>query len=225
MKSAWNDKLGSRSREAVALLVTEDGEMHRFRGESIPDVCHVSVTAREKNGKWSSTTYEVVHRDSTSFVAWRQDFETGLSWPQSSFSEAFVWLSEKAPGVSFEGFKRHIEAHAPKTFERWQQREEAERAFAETRPLAHAEETEALRLSLEKKLKEGWEEDKEARSSADRLKAELRMLADRTDEVRKQALRIASEAKSLAKECTEKQEERNSFCSGAWGALDGLSLD
>jgi len=119
METKWNNKIGNRGRKPVAVLVTADGQPHRFSGASIPGVCQSTVTGSTKQGKWSSTDYSVLHHETTAFVSWRQDWDTGESWPQSSWDAAFRWLATKAPALKPEPFESFIRANWPATAERW----------------------------------------------------------------------------------------------------------
>lgn len=119
MKSTWNDGIGNRGRNPVALLVTADGKPHRFTGASIPGVCQSTRTGSEKNGKWSNCDYAVLHHDTTAFVAWMQDWGTGETWPQSSWDEGFRWLATKAPALKPGHFDAFVRANWPKAAEKW----------------------------------------------------------------------------------------------------------
>ena len=48
MKTIYNDKQGSRDRKSWCLMVLKDGTIHQFRGVSVPGICHVTETARQK---------------------------------------------------------------------------------------------------------------------------------------------------------------------------------
>jgi CRISPR-associated protein Csx16 len=128
MKSIWNDKMGSRSRHARAVLVTEDGTIYNFVGDSIKDVCASTVVGGRKDGKWSYSEYEILHRPTTSFVSWMDDWESGRAWPQRSWAEGMAWLQRFAPQVTAESFERFIRSDYPRVAERWDEyaRNEAE---------------------------------------------------------------------------------------------------
>jgi hypothetical protein len=126
MKTTWNNAQGSRDRKAVAVLVCADGRIHNFTGETIPGVCQSSVTGYEKNGKWSNTTFEVLFHDTTVLVAWKEDWDTGMKWPQASWDAGFQWLLAKAPAATMVTFQEFIRAGKyPKTVERWDARDDA----------------------------------------------------------------------------------------------------
>jgi hypothetical protein len=113
----------------LAVLVTQDGAVHEFSGRSIPGVCHAIEVAYEKNGKWSASTYDVLHSDTTSFVAWVCDWDTGKAWPQATACEGFAWLAERAPAVTRQGFDAFILRAYPEVSERWAERAKAEEEF------------------------------------------------------------------------------------------------
>lgn len=103
----------------MAVLVTAEGRIHKFTGASIPGVCQSTETGREKNGKWSNCDYAVLHHETTSFVAWQQDWDTGESWPQYSWEEGFMWLANKAHALKPELFDAFVRANWPKAAEKW----------------------------------------------------------------------------------------------------------
>jgi len=112
--STWNNQQGSRGRSALAVLVTPDGNVHQFRGESIPQVCHSVVTDREKKGAWSNCTFAITHNDQTKFVSWRQDWDTGRDWPGLSWETNIAWLQALAPQATEVGFRAYIAREHPK---------------------------------------------------------------------------------------------------------------
>jgi len=148
MISKWDDKIGCRNRKPIAILVTEDGNVHRFEGESIPGVCSAIPAEYCKQGKWSYQAYEITHRPSTTFISWMEDWETGLAFPQTSWEAGFVWMARLAPGVSIEGFKTFVNTWFKATADKWDERSSAEGEFSEALPLVHAEESAELVAKL-----------------------------------------------------------------------------
>jgi hypothetical protein len=129
MKSKWNDGIGSRDRAPVAVLVTADGQPHRFTGKSIPGVCQSTQTDFTKNGKWSNSDFEILHHDTTAFVSWRQDWDTGKTWPQASWDEAYRFLATQAPALKPGLFDSFVRQHWPKTAARFDEVASAEVEF------------------------------------------------------------------------------------------------
>jgi hypothetical protein len=119
MKSIYNDGIGKRGRKPVAVLVTVDGQPHRFTQDSISGVCQSTLIGSEKKGKWSNRDYAVLYHDTTAFVSWMQDWDTGESWPQSSWDAGYRWLATKAPALKPGLFDAFIRANWPKTAEKW----------------------------------------------------------------------------------------------------------
>jgi hypothetical protein len=130
MKSKWNDGIMSRGRSPVAVLVTVDGQPHRFTGRSIPGVCHAVQTGYEKKGKWSNSDYEILHHDTTAFVSWFQDWDTGETWPQSSWEEAYRFLATKAPTLKPGLFDAFVRQHWPRAAEKFDAVAAAEAEFS-----------------------------------------------------------------------------------------------
>lgn len=117
--SKWNDGQKSRDRIAVAVLVTEDGTIFPFTGKTIEGVAVSRQTAYCKNGKWSNADYEISHRETTTFIAWHEDFETGRRFPQPSFASALTWLRSFAPQASEESFRAYCADKIPKRLAIW----------------------------------------------------------------------------------------------------------
>lgn len=127
-KTIWNDKQGARDRQQVCYLIPFTGEMVQFTGKSIEGVCHAIEIEHEKNGKWSNTTYEIIHKDTTAVVFWHQDWDSGYYFPQVSWELGFLWLASKAPVLNREFFETHIRKEYLKTARRW---DEAAKAVVE----------------------------------------------------------------------------------------------
>lgn len=126
----WNDGLSPRSRKSFALLVSAHGGILPFTGQSISQWCQVTRETPSQNGKWSNTQYEVALHESTILVAFRQDFESGRSFPQGTWADALVWLQEEvteearrdgvpAPQVAPGEFEAYLRANFPKTSTRF----------------------------------------------------------------------------------------------------------
>lgn len=129
-KTEWNDQMGPRGRAAWAVLVTADGSVHRFTGTSVLEVCHATVVAHQKNGKWSNTTFSVTHKDTTTLVGWYEDFGTGRVFPQESWESALQWIQAAAPSATAEGFECFCREHCPSHSQRWDEQRSAEMLFA-----------------------------------------------------------------------------------------------
>lgn len=72
----WSDKIGSRNREPFLFLIHE-GQIHEFRGKSIPGICAVAGTSYTKMGKWSNTTYRLQLTSGVQFIYGYHGWETG----------------------------------------------------------------------------------------------------------------------------------------------------
>ena len=195
MKSTWNNRQGNRDRQAVAVLVTADGRVHKFTGASLPGVCQSSETDREKNGKWSNSTFEVLHHDTTSFVGWSQDWDTGETFPQVSWDAGFLWLKTAAPAVTMSGFESFIREGFPKTAARWDAVSAAEVEFstpatADQLAAIEAGKAEVARLT---------EKADAARKAADALASVNQEVKWAAEEAARQAARLAEETAIKAK--------------------------
>lgn len=195
MKSSWNDRQGNRDRQAVAVLVTADGRVHKFTGESIPGVCQSSRTGYEKAGKWSNSTFSILHHDTTKLVSWSQSWDTGRTWPQESWAEGFLWLKTAAPAVTREHFETFIRAEFPKTVPRWDSVAAAEAEFGAP---ATAEQLAAIEAGKEEvaRLKAKADADRKAADALAELNQERQWAVA---EAARQAARLAEETACRAK--------------------------
>ncbi|MDO8566789.1 MAG: hypothetical protein Q7R58_01400 [bacterium] len=129
MKTQWNNRQGSRNCQAVCWLVSADGSIHPFSGESIPGICHATIVDGKKDGKWSFSVWEITHAETTALVQWHQDWEQSLTFPQSTWTGGYLWLAEKAPLADRAAFETLIRTRLPKTAERWDAAAGAEAEF------------------------------------------------------------------------------------------------
>jgi hypothetical protein len=147
MKTVWNNKQGSRDSRAWCLLVTLSGSVHKFTGDSIPGVCSAVVADYTKDGKWSNSTFEITHHDTTIVVSFMDDWGTGKAFPQVSWEAGFFWLAVKAPMLSKELFEGFIRESFPKTAAAWDESRVAEAEFGFS---ATPEQIAAMKTAAEK---------------------------------------------------------------------------
>ena len=117
--SEWNDRIGSRNRRAIAVIITADGKIQQYNGSSIPGVCQSSVIASKRDGKWSYSVYRIIHPATSVFIKWSQDFETGATWPQYDWDAGFAWVQAKAPAIDKASFEEFVRSDFPKTAVKW----------------------------------------------------------------------------------------------------------
>lgn len=132
MKTTWNDGQQNRDRQARVVLVTEDGNVHPFLphdNSEIPGVARGVIVNFNKAGKWSNSTWEISHRESTSVVSWHEDFETGKTFPQANWEKGYLWLAGKAPLLQPVGFDKFVRQEYPKVAEEWDKSAAADREF------------------------------------------------------------------------------------------------
>lgn len=96
----WDDQLGPRQRRPACLIITEAGNVHRFYGRDIPGIVRVLDAAYVKDGDWSHTTFTCVSGDGSRTYQFRQDFQSGEYWPQSSWEDALADVRRSAPQVN-----------------------------------------------------------------------------------------------------------------------------
>lgn len=108
VKWKWNDGMGSRRRRARCFVVANNGDVHWFDGKDIPGVVKVLGEKYEANGKWSNTDYRCISPYGTVPVCWMQDWDTGETFTQDTWEEAFDHFIKKAPNANFESFEKVI---------------------------------------------------------------------------------------------------------------------
>lgn len=111
---SWNNGDGRRGREARCVVVDAVGNVHDFVGKDILGVVKVMGSDYEKAGKWSNHTYRCISPENVTPVIWRQDWNTGETFPQDTWEEAFMWLASIAPRAEFESFVSYVRKYFPK---------------------------------------------------------------------------------------------------------------
>jgi len=200
--STWSNGQSNRDRQAVAVLVTEDGQLHQFGGSAIPGVCAVAITGAHKNGKWSSRTFAVTHRPTTVFASWVLDWDTGQTWPQASWESGFAWLAAKAPGISMAGFDAGVRKNWPKTAARWDTATAAADEFAVALPLAHGDATAAKVAEIAAKAATARVEAEQVRTATaelERANSDLAYARSAQDRAQREAARISAEKAESAR--------------------------
>jgi hypothetical protein len=187
----------SRGRRPIAVLVTADGQPHRFTGASIPGVCHAVAVAYQKNGKWSNSTYELHHHDTTAFVSWFQDWDTGETWPQASWEEAYRFLAQKAPALKPELFAAFVRQHWPKAAEKFDGVAAAEAEFGKPATAEQLAAIEAAKAEIARLNAEAEEASKRADELA-RLTQAVRWAREARDKAAARLAELQKEAASLA---------------------------
>jgi len=128
MQTTWNNKIGSRERKAILLLVTFQGEIHQFQGKDIPGICKATEVAYEKSGKWSNTTYRIDHHETTTPISFRQDWDRGYAFPQTTWEEGLLFILKHAPST-MEKFESFIRTNYPGAAKRWDEVRDADNFF------------------------------------------------------------------------------------------------
>lgn len=113
----WSDRQGSRDRQAWLLLVSPDGVVRVFAGESIPGIVAVVGSDYEKAGKWSHTTFRLELAPGVRAVPGRDGWETG------TLREALGadrWVdAANVLSVSVAQVQAFVRAWRPKAAEHW----------------------------------------------------------------------------------------------------------
>lgn len=129
VKWQWNDGQGSRNRQARCFVVAPSGEVHRFTGQDIPGVVKVLGSDYEKRGKWSNSTYRCISPAGTVSLSWRQDWDTGETFPQDTWEEAFEWLAAQAPQAKFKSFETLVRQEFGKIATKFDENKAALKSF------------------------------------------------------------------------------------------------
>lgn len=110
----WNNGQKSRGRQPRCIIVAPTGEVHRFTGADIAGVVKVLGSDYTKQGKWSNSTYRCISPDGAVEVSWYQDWDTGETFPQDTWSDAYSWLIERAPRADYDSFMAYVRENFPK---------------------------------------------------------------------------------------------------------------
>ena len=121
----YNDGMLSRSR-VPKLIVGRDERIHLFAGTHIPEILVVDGESRQKNGKWSATTFTLSIHELGWWVVSTPDFDTGHRFPNcanlSELAEQFRASGCQAGNAKVIEF---VATNFPKVFERLSAREQA----------------------------------------------------------------------------------------------------
>jgi hypothetical protein len=117
----WNDGQGHRDRRAWALILGPGDVARPFTGESIPGVCAAFVAGANKNGKWSSTTYQVELAEGVRLVSGHEGWDTGTfaeGLASATHREVHRWVDlANVLGVSLRAAQAFLRAWRPKAAE------------------------------------------------------------------------------------------------------------
>ena len=83
-----NDKLSSRDRQHVNLLVCPNRGILKFEGRSIPPALKVVNESYKKDGKWSHTTWDCEVAEGYLLLPYSQDFANGRYFGSRTWSAA-----------------------------------------------------------------------------------------------------------------------------------------
>jgi len=121
----WNNGQGSRGRQARCFVIAPDGNVYRFTGQDIPGIVKVLGRDYEKRGKWSNSTYRCISPAGVVSVSWMQDWDTGATFPQDTWEEAFEWLATQAPQANFESFESLVRQEFSETATKFDENKKA----------------------------------------------------------------------------------------------------
>ena len=83
-----NDKLSSRDRQHINLLVCPNRGILKFEGRSIPPALKVVNESYKKDGKWSHTTWDCEVAEGYLLLPYSQDFANGRYFSGRTWSVA-----------------------------------------------------------------------------------------------------------------------------------------
>ena len=83
-----NDKLSSRDRQHINLLVCPNRGILKFEGRSIPPALKVVNESYKKDGKWSHTTWDCEVAEGYLLLPYSQDFANGRYFGGRTWSVA-----------------------------------------------------------------------------------------------------------------------------------------
>lgn len=119
----YNDGISSRSRRPEILVFTPNQVW--MGTKSIPGVVTFVQKDYHKNGKWSSTDYEVLLAEGVQAVVIRQDFNTANFFPDTCMSWSAVGKELGLMGVSPKAVEAAVRENWPNHARRLDERREA----------------------------------------------------------------------------------------------------
>lgn len=117
----YESQLGSRGRGPWALVI-KGNEVAPFEGKTIQGMCYILSTTSNKNGKWSSTSYDILLTDGVQFLSGHTGWDTGRFTEGLAHSlskpEPKTWAElARLLGVSVPATMRFLRAWRPKAAE------------------------------------------------------------------------------------------------------------
>lgn len=114
---SYNDGMLNRGRSSMCVIFdAETNSLHEFCGSDIEGLCVVLSSSYNKNGKWSSTTFQCAIPKHCDSVYWSQDWDNGTYITKDTWQEAFSdFLNlSKFEACSFEAFEAFVRLRLPK---------------------------------------------------------------------------------------------------------------
>ena len=140
MRTIFYNQPGLRSRRPVLLIIDEQGVLYKFKGRSIPKVCHVVLLDSVFDSKHKHLSYHVwaiYHRPSTELLTITPQLSTGRIFPKEAWIAGYIWLAERVLAATVPEFQKFIRAEYPATAKRWDAVDAAEKEFADAFPIKH----------------------------------------------------------------------------------------
>jgi len=123
-KTIYKDRLAPRRRKPICLIIPNSGEkIYIFSPKGVEGIYIASERDYKRDGKWSYSTWEITHDDSTTVLMFYEDFEMGTFFPQTSWEEGYAWMNHRAPQIKWGAFEQFIRDNFPVVANDWDEYE------------------------------------------------------------------------------------------------------
>lgn len=116
-KISFSNKLRSRGLKNMLLFCAQD-TIFEFKWKNIAGICRIESEKYQQSGKWSGTDYEISYLDGIDAFVLKQDWESSLWIPESTWERVLQSWKKHFPWASDEAIECFIRSSFPKNSER-----------------------------------------------------------------------------------------------------------
>jgi hypothetical protein len=120
-EKSYNDGLSQRSRSSMCILYTKNWAV-KFDGSDIPNICTVGTQDHTKDGKWSSTTFQLFLASGVKMSTITQDWNSGEY--VTDVNDLEVMKSQLGISCNPSALRNFLQTFLPRTWERHQELQE-----------------------------------------------------------------------------------------------------
>jgi hypothetical protein len=120
-ETTYSNGLSQRSRSSMCILYTKNWAVE-FDGSDIPNICTVGTQDHDKNGKWSSTTFQLFLASGVKISTITQDWDSGYF--VTDINDLEIMKSRLGISCNPSAVRKFIQTFLPRTWERHQELQE-----------------------------------------------------------------------------------------------------